>query len=50
MLEFYSLPLGYAGWKEEEIAFMYLGNSGVILRTRKGPSPSTWPTSLPARR
>jgi L-ascorbate metabolism protein UlaG (beta-lactamase superfamily) len=34
MQEFYSLPLGYAGWKDEEIAFMYLGNSGIILRMR----------------
>jgi len=36
MQEFYSLPLGYAGWKDEEIAFMYLGYSGVILRMRGG--------------
>lgn len=35
MQEFYSLPLG-SGWKDEEIAFMYLGNSGIILRMRGG--------------
>jgi L-ascorbate metabolism protein UlaG (beta-lactamase superfamily) len=35
MQEFYSLPLG-SGWTEEEIAFMYLGYSGIILRTREG--------------
>ena len=34
MQEFFSLPLGYAGWKDEEIAFMYLGYSGIILRMR----------------
>jgi L-ascorbate metabolism protein UlaG (beta-lactamase superfamily) len=34
MQEFFSLPLGYSGWKDEEIAFMYLGYSGIILRMR----------------
>ena len=33
MQEFFSLPLG-SGWTEEEIAFIYLGNSGVLLRMR----------------
>lgn len=33
MQEFYSLPLG-SGWKDEEIVFMYLGYSGIILRMR----------------
>jgi L-ascorbate metabolism protein UlaG (beta-lactamase superfamily) len=35
MQEFYSLPLG-SGWKDEEIALMYLGYSGIILRMRGG--------------
>lgn len=35
MQEFYSLPIG-SGWNEEEIAFMYLGYSGVLLRMRRG--------------
>jgi L-ascorbate metabolism protein UlaG (beta-lactamase superfamily) len=33
MQEFFSLSLG-SSWKEEEIAFMYLGYSGVILRMK----------------
>lgn len=35
MQEFFSLPLG-SSWTEEEIAFMYLDYSGIILRTREG--------------
>jgi L-ascorbate metabolism protein UlaG (beta-lactamase superfamily) len=33
MQEFFSLPLG-SGWRDEEIVFMHLGYSGVILRMR----------------
>ncbi|MFP3950812.1 MAG: MBL fold metallo-hydrolase [Candidatus Bathyarchaeia archaeon] len=36
MQEFFSLSLGYAGWKDEEVAFMYLGYSGILLRMREG--------------